>query len=96
MSQKVNKDKFIVDEWLTTYNEMKMANLRTRFDYLTRDVDNWKMPFGSVIPAKHYDEYNEAAEFYTGASLEITRRYKEYGVQYLDVYCEGYYNTIGA
>ena len=96
MNQKVNKDKFIADEWLTTYNEMKMANLRARFDYLTKDVDNWKMPFGRTIPAKHYDEYNEAAIFYTGASLEITRRYKEYGVQYLDVYCEGYYNAIGA
>lgn len=96
MSQTVNKDKFIADEWLTTYNEMKMANLRTRFDYLTQDVDNWKMPFGRTIPAKHYEEYNEAAEFYTGASLEITRRYKEFGIQYLDVYCEGYYNAIGA
>lgn len=96
MSQTVNKDKFIADEWLTTYNEMKMANLRTRFDYLTQDVDNWKMPFGRTIPAKHYEEYNEAAEFYTGASLEITRRYKEFGIQYLDVYCEGYYNAVGA
>ena len=95
MNQKVNKDKFIADEWLTTYNEMKLANLRTRFDYLTRDVDNWKDEFGCTIPAKHYDEYNEAAIFYTGAVLEITRRYKEYGVQYLDVYCEGYYNAIG-
>ena len=71
-------------------------NLRLRFDYLTDGMENWKMPFGKTIEAKHYDEYNEAAIYFTGAELEITRRFTLAGLQFMDVYCEGYYNAVGA
>ena len=71
-------------------------NLLNKFNYLTKDIDNWKMPFGAAIPSEHFDEYNEAAIYFAGSPLEIVRIFKKNGKQFYDVFGEGYYNCIGA
>ena len=54
------------------------------------------MPFGATIPADTYAKYNDAAIWFAGCKLEITRIFKKNGKQYYDVFGEGYYNAVGA
>lgn len=55
--------------------------------------DNWKMPINAVIDEADVPECNEAAVFFTGGCIEITRRMKGGKVR---VRGAGYYNCIGA
>ena len=77
-------------------SEVEVANKRVLFNYLTKDIENWKMPFGATIPSDTYDKYNDAAIWFAGCKLQITRIFKKDGKQYYDVFGEGYYNAIGA
>lgn len=67
-----------------------------RFNYLTKDIDNWKMPFRATIPAAEMCEYQDAASFFAGSPLEIIRVYLSEGIEYYEVEGAGYYNCIGA
>ena len=84
------------EEIAMTSAEIEQVNKMNLFNYLTKDIDNWKMPFGAAIPAEHFDEYNEAAIYFAGSPLEIIRIFKKNGKQFYDVFGEGYYNCIGA
>lgn len=84
------------EEIAMTAAEIEQVNKMNLFNYLTKDIDNWKMPFGAAIPAEHFDEYNEAAIYFAGSPLEIIRIFKKNGKQFYDVFGEGYYNCIGA
>ena len=77
-------------------SEIEVANKRVLFNYLTKDIENWKMPFGETIPSDLYDKYNDAAIWFAGCKLQITRIFKKDGKQYYDVFGEGYYNAVGA
>ena len=39
-------------------DELHIANLRVRFNYLTKGMDDWKMPIKATIPVKHFNEYS--------------------------------------
>ena len=85
----------IYNDWFGVYKmfaEIDQINLMNKFNYLTEGMENWKMPFTCNIPSKHFEEYNEAAIHFTGAPLQVMC---DDGTRSL-VYCEGYYNTIGA
>lgn len=85
-----------MEEIAMTASEIDKVNKMNLFNYLTKDIDNWKMPFGATIPSEHFDEYNEAAIYFAGSPLEIIRIFKKNGEQFYDVFGEGYYNCIGA
>ena len=78
----------------TTKEEIEKKHIL--FNYLIKDVDNWKMPFGATIPEEQFYEYADAAAWFTGCKLEVIRIFKKDGKKFLDVFGEGYYNTIGA
>ena len=83
-------------EMIAAVTEVEVANKKVLFNYLTKDIENWKMPFGATIPADTYDKYNDAAIWFAGCKLEILRIFKKDGKQFYDVFGEGYYNAIGA
>lgn len=53
-------------------SEVYEANLRVRFDYLTKDMTDWKMPIKTTIPVKFFKEYCDACEYFTGTELYQT------------------------
>ena len=63
-------------------------NLLNRFNYLTKDMDDWKMPIKATIPVKHFKEYCEACIHFTGTEL-----YQTYcnGDGTMNVAAKGYY-----
>jgi len=78
-------------------SEVYEANLRIlkryslmeqRFDYLTKDMTDWKMPIKTTIPVKFFKEYCDACEYFTGTEL-----YQTYcnGDGTMNVAANGYY-----
>ena len=64
-------------------------NLLNRFNYLTKDMDDWKMPIKAVIPIKHLNEYREACEYFTGTELYVVSQVEN--EPYFNVAAKGYY-----
>ena len=82
-------------EMIEAVSEVEIANKKVLFNYLTKDIDNWKLPFGATIPAKDFDKYNDASIWFAGSPLEVIRIFKKNGQQFYDVFGEGYYECIG-
>jgi|SRR6056300_141355 len=90
---RVNKEML---DTIANTTESEIEQKKELFNYLTQDLDNWKMPFCAVIPEKDYEAFNDAAIWFTGATLQ-RRCYvdKTEDGPRLFVECEGYYNAIG-
>jgi S-formylglutathione hydrolase FrmB len=72
------------------------AALKSAFDQI-QNPDNWKEAITAEIPAQAFDQYNAAAEFYTGAGLAIVGTFtRADGCQMVAVTGPGYYATVGA
>ena len=61
--------------------------LLERFDELTEDMGDWKMPFTCEVKIDKFDEYNKAWIYFTGSILEVV---SECADEY-QCYCAGYY-----
>ena len=71
------------------------AKHKQNFDVMINKsgVPHWKMPFECIINADDFDDYSDAAEYMTGARLEIVEGL--FNGEIL-VRCRGYYEAIGA
>ena len=54
---------------------------------------DWKRTFNAVVPKVRFEEYSDAAEFFTGARLE---KISSMNSTECLVYCKGYYVACGA
>ena len=75
------------DKYLPLFDEMLEWN---------GTKEDWKNPFNAVIPTKRFKEYSDAAEFFTGARLEIILVPTAMNSAKCLVYCKGYYIACGA
>ena len=79
---------------MTFATQERIDELRSAFNTLTSEMENWKDPIDTVIPIRELNDMREACEFFTGSEL--------YVVSQLDnepkfrVKADGYYLTIGA
>ncbi len=71
------------------------AKHKNNFDWMIKrsGVSHWKKPFTVVINVDDFDDFSDAAEYMTGARLEIVEGL--YAGEIL-VRCKGYFLTIGA
>lgn len=77
-----------MEEIAMTASEIDKVNKMKLFNYLTKDMEDWKMPIKATIPVKHFKEYCEACEYFTGTEL-----YQTYcnGDGTMNVAAKGYY-----
>ena len=72
---------------ITLIDEVHEANLRLRFDYLTKDMDDWKMPIKALIPISDLNPMRAACEYFTGTELSVL----EQEDTHFKVFAKGYY-----
>ena len=72
------------DKYLPLFDEMLEWNGSKK---------NWKRTFNAVVPKARFEEYSDAAEFFTGARLHNVANWSK--DEYL-VLCMGYYVACGA
>ena len=58
--------------------------------------EDWKRSFNAMIPFVEFEIYNEAAEFFTGATLEVVGWANNVGEGECLVLCKGYYEVCGS
>jgi len=77
-----------MEEIAMTASEIDKVNKMKLFNYLTKDMEDWKMPIKATIPVNHFKEYCEACEYFTGTEL-----YQTYcnGDGTMNVAAKGYY-----
>ena len=71
----------------TKSDALTREELLERFDELTEDMGDWKMPFTCVVKSGKFEEYQEACIYFTGSLLQVV---SECADEY-ECYCEGYY-----
>ena len=78
------------------------AKHKQNFDVIIKrsGVPNWRMPFECTINADDFEDYSDAAEYFTGARLEIVEGQLNDEILASDnllyVRCRGFYEAIGA
>ena len=77
-----------LEDAMLEFDEIRIHNLNARFDYLTKGMDDWKMPITATIPVAHLNEYRDACAYFTGTEL-----YQTYcnGDGTMKVAAKGYY-----
>lgn len=75
-------------EMIAAVTEVEVANKKILFNYLTKDMDDWKMPIKATIPVKDFYAYADACAWFTGTEL-----YQTYcnGDGTMNVAAKGYY-----
>lgn len=79
---------------LTFATQERLDVLKEKFDVLTKDMDNWKMPIDTVIPINELNDMRDACEWFTGSELYVVEQIENKPM--FRVKAEGYYNAIGA
>jgi hypothetical protein len=79
-----------------THYEYEKTKNKALFDLIC-DKDNWKNPITCLVPARYFDEFNEACIFFTGGNLLTSENVKEGDPgRRVQCYSDGYYVNIGA
>lgn len=79
---------------LTFATQERIDVLKEKFDVLTKDMDNWKMPIDTVIPINELNDMRDACEWFTGSELYVVSQVDN--EPKFRVKAVGYYNAIGA
>lgn len=78
---------------LTFATDERIGVLREKFDVLTKDMDNWKMPIDTVIPINELNDMRDACAWFTGSELHVVSQLDN--EPKFHVVAEGYYNAVG-
>ena len=79
---------------LTFTTQERIDVLKEKFDVLTNDMDNWKMPIDTVILVNELNDMRDACAFFTGSELYVVEQIENKPM--FRVKAEGYYNAVGA
>lgn len=79
---------------MTFATQERIDELRSAFNTLTSEMENWKDPIDTVIHINQLPEMREACEFFTGSTLYVKEQM--INTPYMRVMADGYYIAIGA
>ena len=79
---------------MTFATQERIDELRSCFNTLTSEMENWKDPIDTVIPIRELNDMRDACEFFTGSELYVVKQVDNCGN--MRVKADGYYITIGA
>ncbi len=79
---------------MTFATQERIDELRSAFNKLTSEMENWKDPIDTVIPISQFNDMCEACEFFTGSTLYVKEQMGN--TPYMRVMADGYYIAIGA
>ena len=79
-----------------TQYEYEKIKCKALFDLICDEV-NWKNPITCMIPARCFNDFNDAVVFFTGGPLLTTENVNEGEPERLvQCHADGYYINIGA
>ena len=76
-------------EMIAAVTEVEVANKKVLFNYLTKGMEDWKMPIKATVPIKDFYAYADACAWFTGTELYVVSQVDN--EPYFNVAAKGYY-----